>query len=360
MAADCSDWVATLPPPVLDRILEHAFTLDRQLVPTALAHLGTLGHHSARRVLARTLVLQDDDDLLADAQEQTGASTLLARVLNDPDWASYVRHLAVVNPASNELAPPFGLTGAEDQNESEDALSRAAPPPPPPLDDAALFLCLSRLESLTSFTWHSHRAPPPQLCLALGQAARNLTHFRLELVPAPAGVSCVPSSPPPAAQATQGQQATSPTSPSLIQSPLLAGTTSNVVGTAAARWDAPHLAALPDKLTHLSLSSLSASGARTLADDALAASLGATLEHLELAKTLFVDDHLLAAIGEHAKGLQTLKIREMAGTKLSEAGLKHVLQGCPDLTELHLDGVQGEYRGRVCSQLVLCHGNSHR
>ncbi|GAA5874402.1 hypothetical protein JCM3774_005027 [Rhodotorula dairenensis] len=337
--------MATLPPPVLDRVLEHAFTLDRQLVPAALAHLGTHGHDSARRVLAHSLVLHDDDDLLAEAQEQHSASatSLLARVLNSPDWASQVRQVSVVNPDTTESALP--------RADPDDERQENARAPPPPMDDAAFFLCLSRFENLTSFTWHSHRVPPPQLCLALGQAAKNLTHFRLELVvppPAASGAVVVPSSP-----TLLQPQAAGPTSPSLVHSPLLGsgsgGTVVSNTVAGAARWDAPHLAALPDKLTHLSLSSLSASGARTLADDALASSLGTSLEHLELAKTLFVDDQVLAAVGEHAKGLQTLKVREMAGTKLSELGLKHVLDGCPELTELHLDGVQGRF-SRACWQ----------
>lgn len=343
MAADYSH---LLPPPVLDRILESAFLSNsdsdsdrfHQVKLTTLASLGKAINASVRRILARQLVLQDDDNRLVDAEQGDGPSAwLLARVVKNPNWANDVKLVTVVNPApseANDLAPP-----------------------PPPLDDAAFFLCLSRFENLSSFTWHSHRVPPELLCLALGQACKNLTRFKLELVPLPLGLAlpatttttttdaaAPPSSPP-------LQQHQSPTSASGLYSPLLHGsglgngtTTSAAASAPAPRWDAPHLASLPEKLTHLSLSNLSSLGAQSLAEHALPAL--PMLEFVQLEKTLWVDDHVLEAMGRHLKGLAVLRVSEMAGTKLSETGLGEVLRGCTELRELHLDCVQGAFPSR--------------
>lgn len=336
MAADYSH---LLPPPVLDRILETAFHTtdadsDRFPPPVQLTTLASLGkaiNASVRRILAREVVLQDDDNRLVDAEEGQSA-VLLARVVNDPNWANDVKLLTVVNPVFDQASDP----------------ALCHPPPPPPLDDAAFFLCLSRFETLSSFTWHSHRIPPELLCLALGQAAKNLTNFKLELVPLPlsGGTTTTDAAAPPSSPLLQQHQ--SPTSASGLYSPLLHGSgvgngtaTSAAASAPAPRWDAPHLASLPAKLTHLSLSNLSSLGAQSLAEHALPAL--PMLEFVQLEKTLWVDDHVLEAMGRHLKGLGVLKVREMAGTKLSENGLGEVLRGCPELRELHLDCVQGAF-----------------
>ncbi|KAG0656273.1 hypothetical protein C6P46_000341 [Rhodotorula mucilaginosa] len=342
MAADYSH---LLPPPVLDRILETAFHTtdadsDRFPPPVQLTTLASLGkaiNASVRRILAREVVLQDDDNRLVDAEEGQSA-VLLARVVNDPNWANDVKLLTVVNPVFDQASDP----------------ALCHPPPPPPLDDAAFFLCLSRFETLSSFTWHSHRIPPELLCLALGQAAKNLTNFKLELVPLPlsGGTTTTDAAAPPSSPPLQQHQ--SPTSASGLYSPLLHGSgvgngtaTSAAASAPAPRWDAPHLASLPAKLTHLSLSNLSSLGAQSLAEHALPAL--PMLEFVQLEKTLWVDDHVLEAMGRHLKGLGVLKVREMAGTKLSENGLGEVLRGCPELRELHLDCVQGRF-SRACWQ----------
>ncbi|GAA5985918.1 hypothetical protein JCM10908_006331 [Rhodotorula pacifica] len=362
MAADYTDSQLTnLPPHVLDHILECLFTLDSALKLVVLASLGSRIHASARRVLARELILHDDDDNLVEAEEvaqpkegsdgdsvaQTlsadhgdsspNKSSLLAQVLKHKEWAAQVRSLVVVNP----------LPVVEEPTSTWEALA-PVPVPPLPLHDAAFFLCLSKLENLTSFTWHSHRLPPEQLCLALGQACKNLTKFELDLVPSSSsssGSHVAPTSPVLGQQQHQQGYSTSPTT--TMHSPLAGGGASTSGAVVLARWDAPHLASLPDKLTHLSLSSLSATGAKNLAEQALPCL--PLLEHLELAKTLFVDDGLLEAIGEHAKMLAVLKVREMGGTKLSENGLRAVLDGCTELRELHLEAVEGRL-SRACWQ----------
>ncbi|GAA6026186.1 hypothetical protein JCM8202_003499 [Rhodotorula sphaerocarpa] len=368
MASDDRPTLAMLPDVVLDRVLEAAFSLDRRLPVTALCNLGRRFHTAARRILARKLVLEDDDNALLDAESpgdesastdptlpaaeqfiaRTGshASSLLARVLADADWAQNVQELVVTNPAVSE-DPQDGTVAA-----AESAAFGPLPlPPPPPLNDAAFFLLVSRLGNLTTLAWHSHRPPPDLLCVALGQACKNLTRFELDLVPAPSAHGDVGS--PHHATTASPILGTSPIS-SLHTSPvsgaaIAAASPGHPNGASAAtsgaiRWDAPHLAALPEKLAHLSLAGLSAAGTKNLSS--ALPSLPA-LERLDLAKTLFVDDAVLAAVGEHAKGLQVLRIREMGGTKLSETGIGHVLEGCPELRELSLEAVEGRL-SRAC------------
>ncbi|BGP42089.1 hypothetical protein JCM10449v2_006091 [Rhodotorula kratochvilovae] len=339
-----------LPAPVLDRILAAAIAQD-PLLPTALLALSRQAHTAARRVLARELALPDDDALLLDAQSPPGLAppplsegqsaapaedsppSLLKQVLRRDDWAADVRALVVVRPA----APPaaalngHGIAGDSSRDEDDEDV-----PPIPPLDDAAFFLVIARLNSLTSFTWSSYRLPPEELCLALGQACKNLASFSLDLVPSPFAPSASDHA---AAPGSPQQLASSPSAAS-----TLLGLGNGHSGAASLRWDAPHLSALPLSLARLSLSHLSATGARSLA-----AALPAfpALEALDLARTLFVDDALLAEIGAGAKALRRLAVREMGGTKLSEVGLQALFDGCEALETLELECVEGRF-SRTC------------
>lgn len=64
---------------------------------------------------------------------------------------------------------------------------------------------------------------------------------------------------------------------------------------------------------------------------------------------MFVDDGLLAEVGNSAKKLRKLRIREMNGTKLSDTGLGDVFDGCWLLEELELEAVEGECSRRARS-----------
>ncbi|GAA5827381.1 hypothetical protein JCM3770_000545 [Rhodotorula araucariae] len=313
-----------LPPPLLDRILAAAILQDPAL-PTTLLAVSRQIQAAARRILANSLTLPDDHNAVGDrpssspdSEGQSGPPprqvVLLNNVLRYDEWATDVHSLAVVPPVVGPVP--------NDQDHV------------PPLEDAALLLVLSRLSSLTSFAWSSYRLPPDGLCLALGQACKNLASFSLDLAASPfaplAADLAAPGSP---------QLSTSPAA----TSGFLLG---NGHGTAVptARWDAPHLSALPLSLARLSLSHLSATGTR-----ALAAALPAfpALEALTLSRTLFVDDVLLAEVGAGAKALRMLIVREMGGTKLSEGGLQALFDGCEALETLELECVEGRF-SRAC------------
>ncbi|KPV73676.1 uncharacterized protein RHOBADRAFT_54868 [Rhodotorula graminis WP1] len=375
----------SLPPHLVDRILHAAILVDP---PTAsrLELVSRATTRAARRVCAHHLHLPDDDTLLYDAQalpDQAPANSprgpaavpppppasvvtaapavpsLLDKVARSTDWALDVRHCTVAAPAvPADYSPPADRANGD--GDSDDEQHDHDDVPVPPLDDTAFFLLVSRLSNLTAFTWSSYRLPPDALCLALGQACKSLTAFKLDLVPSPfAGTTladhhhhglsgAAPGSP-------QQLAATSPSSPPSFMALGLGGNGHGYAhghasggggGGAPLRWDAPHLSALPHTLVRLAVSHLSAAGARSLA--AALPSFPA-LETLELARTLFVDDALVAEVGAGARGLKRLVVRDMGGTKLSEQGLQALFDGCEALEVLELDCVEGRF-SRTCWQ----------
>ena len=387
----------SLPPRLVDRILAAAILVDP---PTAsrLALVSKDLARAARRTLAHDLTLPDDDTLLLDAQATpalessdssrgpgavppprpasgtappaaVAASNLLDKVARSTDWALDVRHCKVVAPlVPGDYSPLVASTRTGDRRNGDDGHGGDEgnvdehqddndddEVPIPPLDDTAFFLLVSRLSNLTSFTWSSYRLPPDALCLALGQACKSLTAFKLDLVASPFAHALADSHGVSAAAAPGSPQqlaATSPSSPPSLMSLGLGGNGHAHgyahSGGAPQRWDAPHLSALPHTLVRLAVSHLSAAGARSLGS---ALPSFPALETLELARTLFVDDALLAEVGAGARGLKRLVVRDMGGTKLSEQGLQALFDGCEALEVLELDCVEGASRslrlGRV-------------
>ena len=169
---------------------------------------------------------------------ETAARTAIAAVWRRSHLAESVTRLVIApacepgvcGPAQNSHKSPWECeAGAE---------LEALDVPVPPLEDTSFLLLLSKLSSLTSFTWASNRPPPASLCPALGTTAKALQSFTLDLT------------------ATQD------------------------------RWDAPHLSLLPTTVTRLDLSQLSLEGVRSLAT--ATAALPA-IEHLRLSRTMFVE-----------------------------------------------------------------------
>ncbi|TNY22920.1 hypothetical protein DMC30DRAFT_444842 [Rhodotorula diobovata] len=401
--------LSTLPTPLLDRVLA---LVDPPTRPNLLP-VSRLLHKAARRALAHELTLSDDDSLLLDAQDPSaphpapprpapaspheGSSvpahrdshpSPLKNVARSQDWADDCRSLQVVAPPPvvvvgggnpGDPSPPNLLASTreepdgdepgddrdkDDADDDDDDDADTDTVPIPPLDDTALFHLVSRLGSLTSFAWASYRLPPTALCLALGQACKNLASFSLDIVPSPfvpaaaaAGLASSPLASPELGAAPGspllggGGGAGSGPGPGL-GSPALAGNAHGYAHGpghghgASPRWDAPHLSSLPLSLTRLSLSHLSSPGAR-----ALGAALPSfpSLETLELARTLFVDDKLLEQVGAGARALRRLVVRDMGGTKLSEGGLGALFDGCEALEALELDCVEGRF-SRTCWQ----------
>ncbi|GAA5837451.1 hypothetical protein JCM11251_002109 [Rhodosporidiobolus azoricus] len=343
--------LTALPPPVLDRVLKHVIETHPSQLPNFISSLGSLVHNSILRVKTASIALLDDDAILVQAENDNEVeggrrSSLVSAFWGLPHLAQQVHELVVVRPVvagaalDAETGPNDEKTqeGAEDESPAFDDFSPTSTSAPiPPLEDTAFFLLLSKLNSLNSFSWKSYRVPPEQLCPALGAAAPNLKRFELDLLPSPfEGV------PPDIA----------PGSPSLGSTVAGHGGHHQHV-----RWDAPGLSSLPSGLTFISLSSLSQAGCKSLAS-ALAGF--PSLTSLEVAKTLFVDDPVLTEVGQGApKSLKKLAIREMGGTKLSEAGLKEVLQGCQGLEILELDAVEGRLSRTCWSKLAPLPSSLH-
>lgn len=357
----------TLPEPVQQRVVELALAQDPHFALIALTALGRSLHAATRSVLARTLTLDDDDSVLVAAEEWAeqarggrgpsdsvsgerpasgvGAvkGSVLAQVVAKDDWADQVRELVVVRPTVDPAPIPSASSAHQFEQFSfdEDSPSTSrddSDSPVPPLNDAALFGLIRRCKNLTSFIWSSHRLPPDHLCQVLGESAKALLHFKVDLSMSPF-----------ASAVGQGEEAGgvgagsfvgSPSSPQLGTSPTTSfsshgpGSTSQ----AAPRWDALSLSSLPSTLTSLAISSLSLAGSRSLC-----ASLASfpSLESLNLSRTLFVDDAVLLSIGANCKALKRLEVREMGGTKVGENGLGEVFAGCEALEVLVLDGVEG-------------------
>ena len=313
-----------LPSALLQRILKLALE-DNGISRLSLLHgWGKfVATQVAPQILLESLTIQDDDQLLLDAEElarrtdeseamrlqrPVAASTALAAVWLDSNKAKSVRRLRIIAPTpvdctSSTSSPPLGVDFA-------------------PLEDTSFLLLLSKLQHLTRFTWSASRLPSLHLCQALGQACKELTHFTFEL---------------------KTELDSSAIQQEGLSSPRVGSGASNIAGGAPPqlRWDANDLSALPITLSSLSLSNLSQSGTRELA--ATLPSFPA-LDSLELARTIFVDDALLTEIAASAKKLRRFKIREMTGTKLSDAGLAEVLGECVELEELVLDCIEGESR----------------
>jgi len=182
------------------------------------------------------------------------------------------------------------------------------------LSTASFLALLAKLTNLRTFEWATPRLPPPQLCLALGTACKTLASFSFELP-----CSSTTEHDPPVASPAIGS----------APGPATSG-----------RWDAPDIAALPVTLASLALFNLSHDGARALGG---ALSSFPLLEKLELGRFPFVDDELLCEVAEGGlRKLRRLAIRDMTGTRMTDAGLKKVFTECDALNELVLDNVQGQ------------------
>lgn len=287
--------------------------------------------------MLNSVTVLDDDALLVDCEQATEApgaplvaQTPLKAVWHSPSKAELVKQLVVLKSAPltfSTTAPASAPFGSSSPTPQPDALSRQSDDDddqlgsldlyPPPLEDTSFLLLLTKLSSLRSFHWSTARLPPNHLCPALGAACKGLTEFRFELA------EC--------ASTTAGDTG-------VVGSPRLGGG-GGAAGADKLRWDAPDLSALPLSLTKISLSNLSHLGTRSLAS---ALPSLPNVENLELARTVFVDDEVMAEIGASARKLRKLTIREMSGTKLSEGGLAEVLEGCIELETLVLDAVEGE------------------
>ncbi|GAA5980997.1 hypothetical protein JCM11641_001424 [Rhodosporidiobolus odoratus] len=341
--------LSRLPPPVVDRIVSLALDYDPTLGKHLIASLGKQLQQALKRVIAHTVTLRDDDALLVRAEDDASQgegkrSSLLSAVWSNAQLASQVKHLAIVRPVAPASLSPADSSPANEDPPQFDDLSNSPTSSPetpvPPLEQTSFYLLLSKLNQLTHLTWHSYRLPPEQLCAALGGAAGELKSFTLDILPSPFETAVEV-----------------PGSPTLSPSSLHHHHHHHHGPPPQQRWDAPFLSSLSGGITTLSLSSLSQTGCKSLGS---ALPLFLSLESLEVAKTLFVDDQLMGDIGQgSARTLKRLKIKEMGGTKLSEVGLGEVLTGCEGLEVLELDAVEGRLSRSCWSKLTPLPSSLH-
>lgn len=296
--------LTSLPPRVLERIALHALHSDPSHTSAFLSSLGSAVSKATTRQLFSSMVLDDDDAILVEAEEQDPASacrTMWCSVFRDPKLGELVRELVVTN-AVGVVSVGRGrseLVFEEDGEGQEDGTVVT------PLDSQSFGALLQRLPNLRNFSWIASRSAPAELCAYLGSSARTLVSFSLDLpTPSPSDDKSHPPAP-----------------------------------KSAERWDANDISRLPISLRSLSVSHVSLEGSRALAS---AFSSLPNLESLVVSECVFVDDAFMTSLGD-ARRLKKLRISSMHGTKLTEKGLGELFEGCTGLEELTLDSVEGEY-----------------
>lgn len=348
--------ITALPSAALGLIIQQSLLLDSTLLGPLLNSLGLSISTATRSTLLNSIIINDADAELvaaetAPASVGDGGRCLLNRVWNNDEYALQVHQLAVgppghsrsirksrpplsqapgpggspvltsssggLPPASSSLASPFEPFSLEDagspleaSSEEGDTSRSDLDASPAVLEDTAFYLLVSKLANLTSFVWSSHRVPPAALCAVLGHTAKGLLSFRVALVADP-----------------------SLTSPAL-------GSLGAAPSSEAIRWDALDIGALPGTITSLSLSHLSARGAKSLAA-ALESLCFSSLEKLELVKTRFIDDTFMEALAEGCRRLVVLNLVDLSGTKLTDQGFLTVFTASDMLEELSLEDLQG-------------------
>lgn len=98
---------------------------------------------------------------------------------------------------------------------------------------------------------------------------------------------------------------------------------------------------LPQKLVYLSISHLDTECSKSLGRALTNSRVEIGLEEIELDESTCVDDLLLESIAKTCPNLTKLTIHNMCGSKLSEVGLKAVMNSC-QLRELNLINVEGD------------------
>ncbi|GAA5996442.1 hypothetical protein JCM5350_007983 [Sporobolomyces pararoseus] len=326
-----------LPAIALERIISHSLSFGTS-PNVLLSQLGSTISEATKRVVATTLTLPDDDSILLvierelEKEEERRGSSLVTAV--STTHSHLVKHLEVVRPGPQSISTADKSKEQQQEEEEEEVLEIS------PLDEHGFLALLGNFPNLSSFSWRSYRLPAEDLCIDLANSAKNLRSFTFDLVPSPfrdhySSPSALEASP---------LFGTSPCSPSSLHSLLPSSSTPSL------RWDCPSLSSLPGSLTSLSLSSLSHAGVQEFAS-----SLPSffALEHLELSKTVFIDDHLLQEVSQGlSKSLKSFTIREMGGTKLSDQGMNSLFEGCSELERFEMDCVEGRLSKSCWSKIV--------
>jgi hypothetical protein len=278
-----------LPSNVLMEILTSILESDSSLTEYLIRSFGSHISNATYTALLYRITINDVDSL----------DFLQYILINKPELLERVRHATVVQ---NECGQSITDLDVHSAHSMAQPLLQDVKTPSTSGEDL-----LIKLVQLTSFTWQSNQLPPAHLIHLLPQ---TLTSFKLDLSPSTAITT------------SSSDHHHSP-GPEIDQ----------------IKWDAHHLSALSPSLINLSISHLSVEGAKRLSN-ALEMSSFPALERIELSRTRYIDDHVMVALAEGCKKLKTLKISEMQGTKLTDAGLIKVFEN-ESIEELVLDQVEG-------------------
>jgi hypothetical protein len=335
-----------LPHHILVHILRFLFLEAPALILPLLAASRTL-FNAALSVLYSDIVLPDDDRILllaagelgeeAPLKRQRRGKCLLSNIVCDEDYAAAVASLRLISPATLSADAAFASERSPISRiyrnrgralEKEHAPAVTEEPSEstvPPLDGNALSDLISRLKNLDRLDIRLARPAPRDL----GRTMAHLPRLRTLSV----GIE-QPGSP--------GQSSPSTSSPGL---PL---ETNQYDHERPVRWDGNWLPLLSNNLSILSLSHLSLEGIKSLTRSL------PNLHHLQqltIGHTPYVDDSLMSALAEQCRRLRRLVVRNMSGTRLTDKGIKQLLENAEALSELDLIEFEGRLSRRCWEKI---------
>lgn len=324
-----------LPAEVLTLICAEALQCGTS--PSTLLTLNSSWHQASSGILYSCLAIPNSSLLLSDAYKddpETQCSTFavwsnrllgkLRAILRNNHYAKAVSALYVLSKHSDPSVSSAGSGTQQEHDHKNDAEPRSTTPPNVDLDfmsdNQLLDLVTIHITSIRSLSWLLPRPPTDDFMKGLQRCSIRLVS--LDFLPS-------------TAQILQRQSNPANTYASL------AGTLCTTSSSSALRWDAGFLQTFDlCTLVVLTLQNLSLDGVRTLGQ--LCSTL-LSCEELSLLDTLFVDDGLLASIAESMPRLRALRIKRMAGTKVTNKGISSIMESAHALEELELLEFEGEY-----------------
>lgn len=296
------------------RVIRTLFEVDPSLIHLFLVALQSKSlHRLARDTVYQSITIQPTSD----------PNPLLDTILNGHhSYGAAVTSINVISPPhhADHHQPSPSLSSSH----SSDLI-------PSNWDSDFFPRLLSKLPNLRSFRWSSDRLPTHGLCTLIGLHLPSLESFSFDIP------TCSQLQPPLTPSRPTGRPRAH-TNGWLEDS----DSDSELLASRPLRWDLDGIEALPTTLTHLSISSLSAIGAKNLSR-AFEAFTWTALTELTLSKSLFIDDDLMGSIILGSKKIKRLKIQSMCGTKLTERGIEQLFSSLDELEEIELLDVEGRF-----------------
>jgi hypothetical protein len=332
-----------LPQPVLVRIVASVLDDDPALSLPLLTASRTL-FKATRALLYSNLVLWDDDRLLllaAGELDEEGISVgqrkgdcLLSNVVLDKSYAAAVVSLTLAPPKEYEedassISPSSSSTTLSSVSDRSVRTNGTSTERPSPLDENALVDLLLRLKRLERLDICLARPPPQTLGRIFGCLPLTTVTVSLQ-------------------QAEPDQTSQTLPLPFPILPSSLEASQYDLERSRPMRWDGEWLPSLTPSLSTLSLEHLSSEGLKSLARSF------PNLRHLKsltLGHTPYVDDALVSALVEHCRKLRRFVVRNMCGTRLTDKGIKELLENSESLSELDLLEFEGRLSKRCWEKI---------